>query len=168
MKLQATIDNNIIDISIDYSSSKAEIMCNNDLIDFDCQKLNKNTYSLILNGKSHILSIYKHQDGYEVNVDQFPNFVNIKNEKQLKLEKLGFNSFKKKQTGKIIAQIPGLVSEFFVSIGDDVNLNDKLFILEAMKMENEITSPLKGVVENILLEPGSTVEKGALIMEIKE
>lgn len=168
MKFQAIIDDTIIDISIKNQPSGMEIICDNESIEIDCQPLSSHSYSLILNGKSHFLSIRSHPQGYEVTIDQHTNIVTIKNEQQLLLEKFGFSSSEKIQTGDVYAQIPGLVSQVFVEVGDTVKVGDKLFILEAMKMENEIDSPISGIIKNIAVESGVAVEKGTLIMEIEE
>ena len=168
MKFQAIIDETTIDISIQNQLSGMKIICEHESIEIDCQPLSPHSYSLILNGKSHFLSIRSHPQGYEVTLDQHTNIVTIMDEQQLLLEKFGFSSSEKIQTGEIIAQIPGLISQIFVSVGDNVNTGDKLFILESMKMENEIDSPLSGTVKNISVESGVAVEKGTLIMEIEE
>ena len=67
---------------------------------------------------------------------------------------------------EIHAQIPGLVSNIFVKEGDKVESGDKLCILEAMKMENEIISPKNGSVTSIHINSGDNVNKGDLIMEV--
>ena len=168
MKFQAIIDETTIDISIQNQLSGMKIICDNESIKIDCQPLSPHSYSLILNGKSHFLSIRSHPQGYEVTIDQHTNIVTIMDEQQLLLEKFGFSTSKKNKPGEIIAQIPGLISQIFVSVGDSVNTGDKLFILEAMKMENEINSPFSGTVKNISVESGVAVEKGTIIMEIEE
>ena len=168
MNFQAIIDGTILDISIHDKSPTLEIICDNESIEVDCQPLSSHSYSLIIDGKSHFLSILLHPQGYEVTIDQHTNVVTIKNEQQLLLEKFGFSSSKKNQTGEIIAQIPGLISQIFVSVGDTINKGDKLFILEAMKMENEIDSPLSGTVKSISVKSGIAIEKGTLIMKIEE
>ena len=168
MKFQAIIDETTIDISIQNQLSGMKIICDHESIEIDCQPLSPHSYSLILNGKSHFLSIRSHPQGYEVTIDQHTNIVTIMDEQQLLLEKFGFSSSEKNQTGEIIAQIPGLISQIFVSVGDTVDTGDKLFILEAMKMENEIDSPLSGTVKNISVKSGVAIEKGTLIMEIEE
>jgi len=168
LKFQAIIDETTIDISIQNQLSGMKIICDNESIEIDCQPLSPHSYSLILNGKSHFVSIHSHPQGYEVTIDQHTNIVTIMDEQQLLLEKFGFSSLEKNQTGAIIAQIPGLISQIFVSVGNTVNAGDKLFILEAMKMENGIDSPLSGTVKNISVESGVAVEKGTLVMEIEE
>ena len=168
MKFKANIDDVIIDISINNQPFGMEIICDNKSIEIDCQPLSTHSYSMILKGKSYFISIDSQLQGHEVTIDQHTNIVTIKDEQQLLLEKFGFSSKEKIQTGEIFAQIPGLISQIFVSVGDTVNLGDKLFILEAMKMENEIDSPLSGIVKNISVKSGIAVEKDALIMEIEE
>ena len=69
---------------------------------------------------------------------------------------------------QINAQIPGLISKIFVNEGDYVKKGEKLFVLEAMKMENEITSVSKGVIKKIFVNSGISVEKGDLIIEMKK
>ena len=167
MKFQAIIDEISIEISIVKQSSEIEVICNDKLVNINCESISPYSYSLILNGKSHFLSIHSHPQGYEVTIDQYTNIVTIKDEQQLLLDKFGISSSQKIQTGDVYAQIPGLISQIFVSVGDVVKANEKLFILEAMKMENEIDSPLSGTVKNIYIKPGIAVEKGTLIMEIE-
>ena len=168
MKFQAIIGESTINISIQNELSGMKVICDNESIKIDCQPLSPHSYSLILNGKSHFLSIRSHPQGYEVTIDQHTNIVTIIDEQQLLLEKFGFSSPEKNRTSEIIAQIPGLISQIFVSVGDSVNTGDKLFILEAMKMENEIDSPFSGTVTNIFIGSNVAVEKGTLIMEIEE
>lgn len=45
----------------------------------------------------------------------------------------------------------------FISVGRQVKKGDILFIVEAMKMLNEIISPIDGVIEKILLKDGQPV-----------
>lgn len=133
---------------------------------FDCLQLGVNSYSLLLNGISHYLTIIKLLDGYEVTVDHQTYLVQVQDEVDILLEKFGMQSETSTHAGEIHALIPGLVSRLFVKPGDKVEIGQKLLILEAMKMENEIDSPVAGIVENIQIKSGDKVEKGELIMEI--
>jgi len=62
--------------------------------------------------------------------------------------------------------MPGLITKILVKPGMKIKVGDKLLILEAMKMENEIRSDFDGVVEDILVSEGTTVEKGASLLKI--
>ena len=82
------------------------------------------------------------------------------------LEKLDIQTKQLPNAGNICAQIPGLISQIFVVEGDRVELNQKLVILEAMKMENEIDSTVIGRVSKIYFQVGDIVEKGNILMDI--
>ena len=68
--------------------------------------------------------------------------------------------------GVVKALMPGRVARVLVSKGDTVKKGAGLLILEAMKMENEIQSPVDGTVDAIFVEPGMTVEGGADLVHI--
>jgi len=68
--------------------------------------------------------------------------------------------------GSIVAPIPGLVLRFLVDVGDSVNAGDPVLILEAMKMESEITSTATGVVKKINVKEGASVQEGEALIEI--
>ena len=135
-------------------------------VGIDCVKLSHNSYSLILNGQSHYITINPQLEGYEVIVDHHTHLVYIQDEVDILLEQFGLQVDESIHAGEIHAQIPGLVSQIFVQQGDKVIVNEKLFILEAMKMENEIGSPIKGTIDHIYCKVGDKVEKGNIIMEI--
>lgn len=68
--------------------------------------------------------------------------------------------------GSIKALMPGRVVRVLASKGETVRKGAGLLILEAMKMENEIQAPADGVVEQLFVEAGQTVEAGAELMHI--
>ncbi len=58
------------------------------------------------------------------------------------------------------APMPGSVLEVKVKVGDTVNDGDVLLVLEAMKMENELTASQSGTVTEISVKKGDTVNSG--------
>ena len=63
---------------------------------------------------------------------------------------------------------PSPDSEPFVAVGSVVKKGDALFIVKAMKVMNEITSPVSGTVKKININDSTMVEFGQVIMEIEE
>ncbi len=64
----------------------------------------------------------------------------------------------------IEAPMPGMIICYEVSEGDTVEEGDVVLILEAMKMENSITSPVSGTVKQIGFKDGDSVKKGDLLV----
>lgn len=67
---------------------------------------------------------------------------------------------------KITAPLPGVIIEISVKEGDSVTAGQKVAILEAMKMENEIQAETSGVVTKIHVSTGDSVLEGAEIVSI--
>ena len=68
--------------------------------------------------------------------------------------------------GEIIAPIPGRIMEVKVKIGDAVQSGQTVATMEAMKMENNITSTIDGTVQEIRVQKDSEVATGQVIMII--
>ena len=76
----------------------------------------------------------------------------------------GFSKATKK---KVISFIPGTVKQIMVKPGDKVNADDKLLVLDAMKMLNTIHSPLAGIIKSVLVKEGDRLPKGTVMVEFE-
>ena len=65
--------------------------------------------------------------------------------------------------GAILAPMPGLLLRYAVEEGQRVKAGDPVVVLEAMKMENTLPSPVDGTVGSLPLKPGDTVAKDAVL-----
>jgi biotin carboxyl carrier protein len=68
---------------------------------------------------------------------------------------------------RLDAPIPGKVVKVHVSVGDVVEAGQALVVLEAMKMENELTADRPGKVAAVHVEPGQIVDAGGLLVELE-
>ncbi len=66
--------------------------------------------------------------------------------------------------GSVIAPMPGTVLQVAVNIGDNVSKVQMLLVLEAMKMENEIMAPADGVVQELNVSQGVSVNAGDVLV----
>jgi len=67
----------------------------------------------------------------------------------------------------VTVPMPGKVVNIKVNLSDKVKRGDVLFILEAMKMQNEICAPCDGVISEITMQVGDNVDNQATLMKIK-
>ncbi len=65
--------------------------------------------------------------------------------------------------GGILAPMPGVLLRYAVEEGQRVKAGEPVVVLEAMKMENTLPSPVDGTVSSLPLRPGDTVAKDAVL-----
>lgn len=68
---------------------------------------------------------------------------------------------------KLTAFIPGTIIEIYTKVGKKVKAGDKLLILEAMKMRNNVVAPEDCVVKQICVTKGQKVAKDQLMIELE-
>jgi biotin carboxyl carrier protein len=68
---------------------------------------------------------------------------------------------------EVISFIPGTIREVLVKEGDTVAFEQKLLVLEAMKMMNTIYAPIAGKIKKINIKTGDCLPKGTLMIEFE-
>ncbi len=69
--------------------------------------------------------------------------------------------------GEIYAFIPGTIVSVLVKKGQKVKKGEALCCLHAMKMDNQICSPMDGVVKAVNIKEGQNVSKNDVLLEIE-
>ena len=71
-------------------------------------------------------------------------------------------------TGKTVeAPLPGRILEVCVKVGDQVKRGQTIVILDAMKMENNITTDYAGTIKQVCVEVGEAVPANAILAEVE-
>lgn len=68
---------------------------------------------------------------------------------------------------KIVAPIPGVVLAIDVKVGDTIKVGDRLLLLEAMKMENNIVSEKAGTITAVNIAVGQQVLQNEIMIELE-
>jgi biotin carboxyl carrier protein len=68
---------------------------------------------------------------------------------------------------KIYAFIPGQILKVHVKEGHKVKKDEPLLVLQAMKMNNILLSPMNGVIKKVYVKAGETVPKSQILVELK-
>ncbi|MDA1183830.1 MAG: acetyl-CoA carboxylase biotin carboxyl carrier protein subunit [Acidobacteria bacterium] len=69
-------------------------------------------------------------------------------------------------TQRVVAPMPGRVAKVLVKVGDVVAARQGLVVVEAMKMENELRSPVAGVVVEVAVAEGALVQANAVLIVV--
>jgi biotin carboxyl carrier protein len=143
-----------------------EIEIGGETLHVDAVKSGRNIYSVIEEGRQ-----------YEVSVDEkgARDFDVLVRGRLFHLEAVDERSRLLAQTSKhaasgpqtVLAEMPGKVVLVKARPGESVSEGQGIVVLEAMKMENEIASPIDGIVKEIPVEPGQTVENGAVLFTVE-
>jgi acetyl/propionyl-CoA carboxylase alpha subunit len=71
-------------------------------------------------------------------------------------------------SGRLLAEMPGLILDVTVQEGDRVARGDTLVLLEAMKMELRVVAPRAGLVSALHCRAGQVVDRGQLLLELSD
>lgn len=140
------------------------------LIDADNITLNDsevNNQIILDNNKSKLVSVkgVDHElKRYQIQIDGRIYHVQISDEVDQQILTMNLKSKRSNQLKELRAPMPGLVRQVNVQAGDQVDAGDSLFILEAMKMENLLKSPVNGKVSDVFVKPGESVEKNQILL----
>ncbi len=85
----------------------------------------------------------------------------------LTLKFLKRKKYQLKDPSKLTAFIPGLIQKIYVEKGQKVRRGEPLLVLEAMKMKNDVFSPVNGIIKDILVKPGEVVKKNQILIQFE-
>jgi biotin carboxyl carrier protein len=117
-----------------------------------------NDIELEVNGTKYDIQLMK-----EVKTSKTPTLVRSASKRPVEPLKVNPSSTRT----KILAPIPGAILVVDVKIGDQVKVGDRLVQLEAMKMENNITSEKEGKITAVLVVAGQKVLQDEVLVEIE-
>ena len=128
----------------------------------------------ILNVEDNIIDLEVNGSAYQVEVDKSiqpvktPRLVRSRAVPSTDVAPLGGSarSAAGKTGSPIKSPLPGAVISIHVKPGDRVSIGQKLMVLEAMKMENNIDSDKEGTVIAVPVSPGQQVMEGDVLIEI--
>lgn len=151
----------------------------NTVLNLDETKVANGIFSMQWNYESNSSSVYlKNIAGKYYRSHDGLNWEKVLKVSNLKLLNLGPKTYKifrgyrpsgmkELKPGELVTQMPGKVVKLMVKVGDSVNAEDTLLILEAMKMENEIKAGINGVVKEVHVNEGMALDSGHLMIEIE-
>ncbi|MBU1020900.1 MAG: acetyl-CoA carboxylase biotin carboxyl carrier protein [Firmicutes bacterium] len=139
--------------------------------EFEDSKIHK----LEINDKDFSIKLEKQEMNHNfsvsspfVPVDSFAESISAKGKEQEKVAEVNHNTPVRSPLVGTYYQASSPDSEPFVKLNKTVHKGDVLFIVEAMKVMNEITSPVSGTIVKFNVKDGTMVEFDQVVLEIAE
>lgn len=167
MILQVSVNTNE---PITVNAANHDLFINDQPAHADIQWQANGQASIIIDNKSYtaqVENIDKENKQIVVKIDGQRYTLDIKEEIDLLLDKMGINLAAMQKVAPLKAPMPGMILKVLVSEGQQVNKGDALLILEAMKMENVLKATATATIKSIKAVEKIAVEKGAILIEME-
>lgn len=136
--------------------------------DVDARRLEENTWSLLIDGHSYEVDVEpdpRRPDGLVVRVRDERFAMEILDERRMRM-RAASSGFDADGEVVVLAPMPGRVVRVLVKKGDEIEEGAPVVVVEAMKMENELTAPKAGVVREVRVQEGDAVDGAAPLVVI--
>jgi len=150
------------------SFKDSQLFIDDKQLDWDISKTDQQSFHILFNNQTfnaHIVEIDYESKVFKLQLNGKLIELELKDKMDLLLEEMGISDIDENQLNDIKAPMPGLIIEIMVAPGDEVKKGDPLLILEAMKMENVIKASGDGVISEIKVDKGVSVEKNQVIIQ---
>jgi biotin carboxyl carrier protein len=130
--------------------------------DWDISKLPDGSFHIILEGRNYLAEILHHDETnkiFQIRMNGNTYDIQLTDRFDDLLQRLGMTGGSLTSAKSIKAPMPGMILKVLVKEGTEVEKDEPLVILKAMKMENVIKSPGKAGISRILVKEGQAVEK---------
>ena len=152
-------------VSIQRTGGKAQVFFRDREWPVDIAELSENGFSLLIDGRSHDVTVHRLDDHYHVTIDGVGFDISLVDPKRFQSRSIRGDDASGPVS--VSAPMPGKVVRLLVQEGDLVKAGQGVVVIEAMKMQNELRAPKSGLVENIHVAENQAVNAGESLLEVK-
>lgn len=167
MKYLATRGNALLTVNVEEHDGQTQVEINGESMWIDIVPIDAAaTYSLLIDGRSYTATLLDTSDVCRVMINGRTYEFDIEAEELVRLR----TEVKRKiHSGaeQIKAPMPGRVIAVEVAVGDPVEPDQGVVIMEAMKMENELRAHMTGKVKEVRVKAGDAVNKGDVLIVVE-
>jgi biotin carboxyl carrier protein len=134
-------------------------------VDIDAVIIRRDVLSLLVDG--HVYEIKREQTATDLHlwVGSTCFAVELRDPRSLRSRQKAAGD--EKGPRKVLAPMPGRVVRLLVAENSNVEAGQGIVVVEAMKMQNEIKSPKRGIVKKISAIPGAAVNPGDVLAVVE-
>jgi biotin carboxyl carrier protein len=126
----------------------------------DARATGRVSWSLVIDEVATEVSVVARGDAFAVQIGGRTDRFRLLDERAMRAHR---KSAGDQGDREVRAAMPGKVVTVLVEVGTKVERGQGLLVIEAMKMENEVSAPRAGTVQEIRVKPGQAVEPGELL-----
>ncbi len=156
------LNDQIFKVTFEENDGQIELEIEGEKLPVDYRKIEDNLYSIILDGQSITLGVFKKGKKIQVFLDgDLYDLESISEREQRK------SSLAASGVQEIKAPMPSRVVKVLKSEGDEVTKDEGVIVIEAMKMESELFASADGVVKEIRAQEGDSLAVDQAIVEFE-
>jgi biotin carboxyl carrier protein len=166
MKLWVTLDGRETEVTFHTEGERLVLETEGRHLEADFVRLpDGEVYSLIIDGRSHVVRVSPAAEGLEVELRGSVIPVEVKHPLERMLQSSGGGA-RAARGETVSAPMPGVVVSLRVKPGDTVQAGQAVVVVEAMKMQNELTVAHEGVVTEVLVAERAAVAAGQALVRL--
>jgi biotin carboxyl carrier protein len=161
MLYDITIDGRSYGLDLVYAEGRWQCCLDGREVQVDAVLTGHDTLSVLMKGKSYEIKRERTTAGTFLWVGSSSYAAEVRDPRSLRA--LGKKAGDESGPRKLVASMPGKVIRVLVSENEEVEAGQGIVVVEAMKMQNEIKSPKKGIVQKLVAVQGATVNAGDVL-----
>jgi biotin carboxyl carrier protein len=161
MKLEIALNGKAHQVELARVGERLRCIVDGAALQADAVAIAPGIYSLLIDGESLEVRVEPDGRGLRVSVAEREWLVEVHDPREWRRNRSGAAEVEGRQ--QVVAPMPGKILRVLVQARDSVEARQGLFVVEAMKMQNEIRSPKSGTVERLLVTEGQTVNAGEVL-----
>ena len=166
MKYEVLLDGKTRVVELARENGGWKITLDGNLLDANAVEVVPNTFSVLLNGRSHQVRVAPRSDGsLTLHTGLREYRAEVTDPRSWRGRRHGALAAEGRQ--QIAAPMPGKVVRLLVRQGDTVEAGQGLVVVEAMKMQNEIRSPKSGKILKLCAAEGQAVNAGEVLLWVE-
>jgi biotin carboxyl carrier protein len=161
MVYEVMVDGKPHRLELEKAASRWECRLDGKPVNIDAVITRHNVLSLLVDGRAYEIKREQTATDLHIWVGTTCFAVELRDPRSLRSRNLAAED--EKGPRKIFAPMPGRIVRLLVVENSDVEAGQGIVVVEAMKMQNEIKSPKKGIVKKISATPGTAVNPGDVL-----
>src|SRR5579862_2098843 len=158
MKVEIALDGENHQVELDRVGERLRLSIDGTPIEADAAQIAPGIYSILIEGESLEVRVEPDGGGLRLAIGDREWRAGIRDPREWRRNRASAAEVEGRQ--QVTAPMPGKIVRVLVQAGESIEGKQGLFVVEAMKMQNEIRAPKSGKVERLLVTEGQTVNAG--------